>query len=368
MRKIDYSKMFCLRSDGRWQGHYKTPDGKRHTTCDKDPERLYKRICALSAVEATKPTFLEVAEAWEGRYRQTVTERSWANLRPHFEDLTAKWGKRPVEDIAAPDIIADLEWAKAKGYSRTVVNGRKVVITGILNQALADGYIKTNPAMSVRLPKGLKAGRRHYPGDDVVKAVFAHREDEFGFFPFLLLCTGMRKSEALALHVADIDWSRQEIRIDRSLTYHTHRPAEKLPKNGKPRTVPIIDALAGPLQKYISKTKDILFPQPDTYKTDGGGGYMTEGAYRTLWSRWCASAGLSDSGLTAHSLRHATATLLYDAGVDVYTAQKILGHAQVSTTMEIYTDLRDARAKASIGKFSAHISELASQNDVKTVS
>ena len=90
---------------------------------------------------------------------------------------------------------------------------------------------------------------------------------------------------------------------------------------------------------------------------------MTEAAYRTLWGRWCASAGLLDGEgnptLTAHSLRHATATLLYDAGVDIYTAQHILGHAQVSTTMEIYTDLRDARAKKSIGQFSAHMEGIA---------
>lgn len=363
MKRMDYASRYTLRKDGRWQGKWKDKDGKWHTTCDTDPVRLHKRIAALEAAGSPVVTLRDAAEAWEGRYRQTVTERTWQNLRPHYDDMVANWGKVPVAEITAADIIQDLERAKAQGYSRTVVNERKVIITGILNQALADGNIRFNPALSVRLPKGLKAGRRHYPGDPVIRAIFSHKDDDFGFFPFLLLCTGMRKSEALALHKGDIDLDKLEISVEKSLTYHTHRPIEKSTKNGKSRIVPIIETLEEPLRAYLASSGDILFPQPKTYKTGEGGGYMTEAAYRTLWGRWCRCAGLLDEKgnptLTAHSLRHATATLLFDAGVDVYTAQKILGHSQVSTTMEIYTDLRDQKARASVSQFSEHIKRVA---------
>ena len=54
--------------------------------------------------------------------------------------------------------------------------------------------------------------------------------------------------------------------------------------------------------------------------------------------------------LTAHVLRHGYATLLYEAGVDVYTAGKLLGHADVETTIGIYTHLRAKKEATSMKK------------------
>ena len=51
-----------------------------------------------------------------------------------------------------------------------------------------------------------------------------------------------------------------------------------------------------------------------------------------------------------HDLRHTYATLLFEAGVDVLTAQYLLGHASPKTTMEIYTHLSDAQKNRSIVK------------------
>ena len=86
---------------------------------------------------------------------------------------------------------------------------------------------------------------------------------------------------------------------------------------------------------------------------------MTESNYDTAWGNYVKSVGLD--GLTAHQLRHGTATLLFEAGVDVYTAQKILGHAHVSTTLEIYTELREKKEKQSVKKFGNLMSKLVSK-------
>ena len=86
-----------------------------------------------------------------------------------------------------------------------------------------------------------------------------------------------------------------------------------------------------------------------SYNGSPGNTYMTQSNYDTAWSNYVKTVGLD--GLTAHQLRHGTATLLFEAGVDVYTARKILGHAKVTTTMEIYTELREKKEKQSINKF-----------------
>ena len=80
---------------------------------------------------------------------------------------------------------------------------------------------------------------------------------------------------------------------------------------------------------------------------------MTQSNYDTAWANYIKLAGIDN--LTAHQLRHGTATLLYEAGVDVYTAKKILGHSKVTTTMEIYTELREQKEKQSINKLDDYL-------------
>ena len=59
--------------------------------------------------------------------------------------------------------------------------------------------------------------------------------------------------------------------------------------------------------------------------------------------------------INPHMLRHTYATMLYNAGVDIMTASELLGHADIETTLKIYTELRKNTKKHSIGKFDDYI-------------
>ena len=61
--------------------------------------------------------------------------------------------------------------------------------------------------------------------------------------------------------------------------------------------------------------------------------------------------------LTAHVLRHGYATLLFEADVDEYTAQRLLGHADITTTRSIYTHLRQRKQQASLDKLRAYVAD-----------
>ena len=81
---------------------------------------------------------------------------------------------------------------------------------------------------------------------------------------------------------------------------------------------------------------------------------MTLRGYEGAWVRYCEAAGLMEDGkpsLTAHNLRHGTATLMFELGVDELTAQRILGHSRIEITREIYTELREKQNKKSVDKF-----------------
>ena len=230
----------------------------------------------------------------------------------------------------------------------------------IFDYAVAHEYAKYNPVSSVKLPKGLKQGKRTAPTDEQIQAICKNINKPFGLFPFFLLCTGMRKSEALALTWDDIDLQKREITVCKSLEYISGaNPTIKEPKSeAGNRIVPIIDILCPHLcEAKQAATSKYLFPSASSNRGGKGGGIMTLKGYDGQWERYCASAGLigedGKPAIGAHNIRHGTATLMFELDVDVYTTQRILGHSRVEVTQEIYTELRAKQKQKSVDKFNA---------------
>lgn len=357
-KKINYAAMFTLRKDGRYVASYTDRDG-RHYLYDRDPEILYWKLQEAHKPKEEKiPIFREIAEAWERQHREEVTHRTWINYKPHYDDIIRKHGNKRIEEVTAQVISNHLLSAKSKGYSATVVNSIRSLYRMIFDYAVANDYAQFNPVLSVRLPKGLKRGKRIAPTDEQIKAIVSNVDIEFGMFPFFLLCTGMRKSEALALTWDDVDFQSKEISVTKSIDYTVGaNPKIKPPKTEAGiRVVPIIDILNKRLQEAYNARKSIyIFPAPKSTRGGSGGGMMTLRGYEGAWLRYCEKAGfIGDDGkptITAHNLRHGTATLMFELGVDELTAQRILGHSRIEITREIYTDLRAKQKMTSVKKF-----------------
>lgn len=358
-KKINYADMFTLRKDGRYMASY-TDNAGRHYIYDRDPERLYSKLQAAQMPQEEKtPTFGEIAGEWGRAHREEITDRTWTNYKPHYDEIIAKHGKKLIQEVSAQEINNHLQRAKAKGYSRTIVNSIRSLYRMIFDYAVANDYAQFNPVMSIRLPKGLKQGKRIAPTDEQIKIILSNWGVDFGLFPAFLLCTGMRKSEALALTWADVDFKQKMISVTKSIDYtNGASPKTKPPKTeAGNRTVPIIDLLLPHLQQaHSNRTSEYIFPAKPSNRGGKGGGMIPLRAYEGAWERYCQAVGLWEDGkptLTAHNLRHGTATLMFELGVDELTAQHILGHSRVEITREIYTDLRAKQAQKSVEKFNA---------------
>lgn len=358
-KKINYAAMFTMRKDGRYVATYTDEQGKRHHLYHKDPEQLYYKLQQAQLPQEEKPiTFREIAESWERHHRQEITSRTWTNYEPHYKDILSRHGKKQIREVTAMEIANHLTAAKAKGYSATVVNTIRSLYRMIFDYAVAHEHADYNPVLSVRLPKNLKRGKRIAPTDEQIKTIFSNVNAPFGLFPVFLLCTGLRKSEALALTWDDVDLENKTISVTKSIDYTVQAsPKHKPPKTEAGyRTVPIIDLLYNHLQKaHTAHTSPYVFPAPPSNRGGPGGGMMPLRAYEGAWQRYCEHAGFIDNEgkpiITAHNLRHGTATLMFELGVDELTAQKILGHSRIEITREIYTDLRTAQKVKSVDKF-----------------
>lgn len=360
-KKPDYASMFTLRADGRYMGYWHDldrdgqPTGKRHAIYDRDPEKLFEKISRKETPHIR--TLREVADEWERQHRENVKPRTWANYAPHLENIVSIYGDQPISEITAADISQDLLAQKAKGLSFTVVNSRRSLWRGMLDYAVGNRDLPYNPALSVKNPKNLPKGKRATPEDDVLSVILdGANSTDFPFIPFFLLCSGVRRSEALQRLKSDVDTKAWELRIPKAKTV-----------NGV-RTVPIIQPLREPLKKWMdAHPGKWLFP----YIPYNGrsGEYMTDSNWETAWGNFCKDKGWTDEEgkplIGAHNLRHGTATLLYESGVDVYTAQHILGHANVTTTLEIYTELRKKHERKNVGKFSRSLSRMLSKRQKK---
>ena len=283
-KKIDYAALYTLRSDGRYQGYWRDTEGRRHVICDRDPERLHERLEAkrYAPQEPRVITFAEAAESWEAEHREEIGAKTWANYRPHLQSMVDQIGSLPVADITALHVRQDLLRAKGQGYSRTVVQTRRSIYRMIFDHAILRGWRLDNPCLAVKLPKGLQTGRRRAPTDDEIRKIFRAAELPFGLFPVLLLCTGLRKSEALALDWSDVDLDGRSISITKALEYpHGGRAVVKAPKTeAGVRVVPILPQLLPYLQAAReASTSPLLFPSPPSPRGGPGGGYMSLRAY-----------------------------------------------------------------------------------------
>jgi site-specific recombinase XerD len=125
---------------------------------------------------------------------------------------------------------------------------------------------------------------------------------------------GLRVSELVRLQVTDIDSSRMIV--------HVHEG-----KGGKDRLVPLSQRLLEELRRYWRQHR----PRPWLFPGQQMRRHLSVSLVQRLCQRAVRQAGLSKRA-TVHTLRHSFATHLLEAGVDVVTLQKMLGHRDLKTT------------------------------------
>ena len=368
-KKIDYASMFTLRKDGRYQGSYTDTTG-RHYVYDRDPERLWH---TLNDPKEEKPLlFSEIAQAWQRDAWEKIREGTVACYDAPYNRAVDRFGKTAASEIEPHDISTHLQILKAQGLSASTIKKQRVIYKQIFQYAIMDEVygktIRSNPAAYVKIPDGLpKPKQREAPEDEIVKKIRANATTAyFGMFAFFLICTGMRRGEALAVQWKDIDYGKATIACVDAISYtsSTAKTAPHKTRSGY-RTVPLLPALEEVLQKPSDAADtDYVFFGQDPSKP------MPKSTYDRRWMHYCKDMGFvtdepetrtSTQGkvyvkhnykpsLTAHDLRHGYATILFEAEVDVYTAKDLLGHADIETTMAIYTHLRSKKKMSSIDK------------------
>ena len=180
--------------------------------------------------------------------------------------------------------------------------------------------------------------------------------EEFSWFTSVvrfLLLTGLRSGEAFGLRWEDVDFERQTIHVRRNLTKVKGEYILDTPKTrGSIRQL----AMSSEVTRLLlvqrrEQTRWMLhnnpFPHPEMVFTSPKGNYLDHNYTERKFKQFVA--GTSFSEITLHSLRHANATLMLAAGVDLKVVSALLGHSSIATTANLYTEvLERTKAEAAV--------------------
>lgn len=182
----------------------------------------------------------------------------------------------------------------------------------------------------------------------IVKDVNVSLPANYGIYPFVLLYTGMRRSELLALRWEDVDFKDNLIHVCKVCSFHKNIPIlDYQLKNGDDdRYIPMPDVLRKVLLSIRRKT-GFIFNEDDQLLTK----HLSD-KYFKMYLR------TTELNFTQHMVRHTYATMLYNAGVDVKCAQKILGHKCISMTLDIYTHLEKKNFNNSVNKINGFLTKV----------
>ena len=337
---------YYVRPDGLHET-IRTINGKRKAFRGRTDAEVDRKILEYKGeIENGRP-FKAVAEEWEKEHFPTLAPNSLRNYRPAYKRAVKEFGEISIKSIKPQDIKGFILDFANKGIAKKTANTQLLILNQICSYAVVNGDLDNNPCAYISVPKTLSKERREAASPEDEKRV--KESSDIWLLPYLILYTGLRKGEALALQGRDINKKERTIPITKSVYHVDNKPYIKRPKTeAGNRIVPILD----PLIDKIPNIPDDCY----LFSLDGGKTPLTEWEYNKLWKEFSRKTGIT---ATAHQLRHSYATMLFECGIDVKDAQDLLGHSTAAMTQDIYTHLRDSRRKDTAAKLNQAIADLA---------
>ena len=289
------------------------------------------------------------------------------------KDLFPVFGERNLRAITSMELQEQLN--KYAGRSKSKITDVMATLRGVFRSALSDRLIDTDPTASLVRPR---------PNPTAAKLILSPEQREAledtcrahpdGPYLALLYYLGVRPGEARGLRWGDIDWDLRLVHVERDIDYKAGGAPGDLKNRASYRTIP----LPQPLSALLRPLRGL----PDTYIAHAVRSVdapMSKSTADRTWVRLMVAAGLSVPApqpnrfhpsdprhghrplITPHALRHNFITMCWEHGLDPYETMKLVGHASIKTTMDIYTHLSEVQMAKTAEKldnmFSSKVAE-----------
>ena len=303
-------------------------------------------------------TYRELTDLWLENYQMTVKPQTLVSTRQFLKNhILPVFGDMQLDKIHIAHIQS---WVNKLAFKIVNYGVAASINKRILQYGVSMQLIPFNPAREVILPRPQKAGAN--------RIKFIDKEDLKTFLDYmerlaptaynyyydsvlykLLLATGCRYGEAVALEWSDIDFDSATISITKTYNRIVKQVGTPKSKAGI-RTISIDNKTILMLKQYRNRQRqafmEIGSPAPALVFSTTVSQYPNSDA-RTKSLRYrCKEAGIPQ--FTFHAFRHTHASLLLNAGISYKELQHRLGHATLAMTMDTYSHLSKEKEKEAV--------------------
>jgi integrase len=306
-------------------------------------ERLRAVNAGASRPEASIAFGTFVEEQWKVLVLPTFkasTQHGYKTvLNVHVLPAWKAWRLRDIERLAIQQWVAD-KFRQRTGWQ--TVRNAWVLLSSILETAVEYAYLQANPARGVKFPqKGLKEKPAIIAGEDLAR-LLKQLDEPSRTMVSLIAATGLRIGELLALRWSALDLEGGTLAVRESVFEGKFQPPKTLKAV---RTIPLGRHAVGTLRSHHARVTRTA-PEDLVFGNGSGKPLRESKLLRNVLQPAAEKAGLGR--VTWHQFRHIHSSLLNDLKVPVKIAQEQLGHASISTTLNIYTHVVDASHRKAV--------------------
>lgn len=377
------------RADGRYQSQVyigsengkkivKTVYGRTIKELEENERNIKVKLCKGFDVMAERKTFGDWAELFLEQKKLTVSNGRYNNYCYALEKFRPLYPSR-LEKLYSIDFQRIInQWAAenentGEPSSKDMLLEMKRAASQVYKLAISNRVVEFNPVTDVKVVAMKKKVPRRALTDEEQEWVrnTPHRAQTAAM---IMMYAGLRRGELIPLRWSDIHFAESTISVNKSVEIKNNRFVEKdgAKSENSIRQIQMPDILADYLREQKRQATSI-FVVP-TVK----GQMMSETAWRRMWQSYMtelnfrygdfsAYGGRKKSvhdpegipmvieGFTPHYLRHTYASILFMAGVDVVTAKELMGHADIQTTLDVYTHLSKTHKVKEISKLNEYL-------------
>ena len=371
------------RTNGTYAYRWTDGKGKRHEVYARDLDDLRAKEKEIDAdtneglkVEARYVIINEMYDLWE-QLKRGIKDNTFENYKYMYNTFVRpSFGKKRIQTLKKSDVKIFYNYlADQRCLQASTIDSIHNVLHQVLDMAVDDKYIRSNPSdkalKELKQSHAFKTEKRRaltIAEQELFLNYLRNNETYSHWYPIfaVMLGTGMRVGEVTGLRWCDIDLENGVIDINHTLVYYCHRHEVELngcyfnintPKTkASNRKIPMIESVKEAFlmekanqEKTGIKCSAVIDGYSDFIFVNRNGKTQHQGTLNKAIRRIIRDCNdevlLNDENATVllphfscHSLRHTFSTRMCEAGINVKVIQDTLGHQDISTTMNIYTD------------------------------
>lgn len=325
---------------GKRQRLYKTVNGTKKEA-EAELDRMKNELNNGGIIKPSALKLKDWLDEWLNVYMLNIEATTKAGYTERINNRIIPYlGNIPLKNLENSAVQRWVNCLSNDGLSPKSVKNVFLNLKASLDKAVELKKIPSNPCNGVVLPKQVKYEATVYDAGEINELLTVAKDTDMFLLVMLEIFTGLRRGEIAELKWSDIDFENSMIRITRSKVMAGGKKKIKAPKSsaGK-RIIGIGDNLKEVLESeytaYLEDkaTKEGYVDSGYVIRQPNGEGFSPD-SLTQKWIRFRKKHNLKEIRL--HDLRHTCATAMLNAGVDFKIIQTRLGHADISTTMNIY--------------------------------